>query len=161
MASEATIVWSLRLVTIVVVLVPLALNYFSSGSLRDFLVPGLTIPLSPIINAQHSLHVTSMNYSVVGDTCLLSLRLSNTGSTVIGLKKFDCKVYVPSLNVSGRLVLQSPFLLKPAGEETVIFFLTLENSGLESLLRLLAQKPPVSLSGRLFYSWIRRSFLLT
>jgi len=147
MVSEATIVWSLRLVTAAVFLVPLACHYFNSGSLRDFLVPGLTLPSSSIINIQHSLHVTSVDYRIVGDTCLLSVGLYNSGNIEIGLKKLDCKISVSSLNMSGRLVLQSPFILKPSGSEMVSFSLLLENGDSEDLLQLFSQKPPVNFSG--------------
>ncbi|MEM2931125.1 MAG: hypothetical protein QW797_09760 [Thermoproteota archaeon] len=147
MASEANIVWSLRLITVAMVIAPLAFNYFSSGSLQVFIVPGLNLPLGSIINIQHSLHITSMDYSLTGETCRLSIGLSNTGSMRIGLKKLDCEISALTLNMSGRLVLQSPFILEPAREETVSFSLMLEKGAREDLLRLLAQKPPVSLSG--------------
>jgi len=147
MVSEATIVWSLRLVTAAVFLVPLACHYFYSGSLQDFLVPGLTLPSSSIINIQHSLRVTFMDYRIVGDTCLLSVGLYNSGNIEIGLKKLDCEISVPSLNMSGRLVLQSPFILKPSGSEIVSFSLLLENGDSEDLLQLFSQKPPVNFSG--------------
>ncbi|MEM3647227.1 MAG: hypothetical protein QW334_03675 [Thermofilum sp.] len=147
MSSEKTIVWSLRLITIAMVLVPPALHYFSSGSLQDFLVPGLTLPSSSIFNIQHSLQVTSVDYSIVGDTCLLSVGLSNAGSIGVGLKKLDCRIYVTSLNLSGRLVLNSPFILKPGGAEMVNFSFFLESGTYEDLLRVFSQKPAASLSG--------------
>ncbi|MCX8183104.1 MAG: hypothetical protein N3F08_01600 [Crenarchaeota archaeon] len=148
MDSEAKIVWSLRLITIAMVLVPLVFNYFASGSLQGFIMPGLTIPLGSTINIQHSLRVTSIDYSIMGDTCLLSLGLSNTGSIGIGLKELDCKITVVSLNTSGRLVLQSPFILKPAGGEKVGFSLTVENGSLEDFIRALLQGSQVNLSGK-------------
>lgn len=148
MDSEATVVWLLRLVTITIVSVPLVFNYFASGSPQVFIMPGFTIPLGSTLNIQRSLHVTSIGYSIMGDTCLLSLGLSNTGSMEIGLKELDCKITVPSLNTSGRLMLQSPFLLKPAGSSRVSFSLTVENGSIEDFLRLLSQGPQVSLSGK-------------
>lgn len=147
MVSETTVVWSLRLITITVVLAPLVFNYFASGSLQGFIMPGLTIPLGAL-NIQHSLHVTTIDYSITGDTCLLSIGLSNTGVIGIGLKELDCIITVPSLKTSGRLMLQSPFILKPAGSSKVSFSLTVENGRIEDFLRLLFQEPQVSISGK-------------
>ncbi|MEM3659801.1 MAG: hypothetical protein QXU11_05225 [Thermoproteota archaeon] len=148
MVNETTVVWSLRLITFTVVLAPLVFNYFASGSLQGFIMPGLTIPLGSALNIHHSLHVTTIDYSITGEKCLLSIGLSNTGTIGIGLKELDCNITVPSLNTSGRLILQSPFILKPAGSSKVSFSLTVENGRLEDFLRLLFQEPQASISGK-------------
>lgn len=147
MDSELAVVWSLRLITITIVLAPLVFNFFAAGSLQGFIIPGLNIPLGSTLNVQHPLHATAVDYSITGDMCLLNIGLSNTGSIGIGLKELDCRITVPSLNMSGRLVLQSPFVLKPAGSGKVSFSLTVENGSIEDFLRILSQGPQASLSG--------------
>ncbi|NHV99439.1 MAG: hypothetical protein HA496_07295 [Thaumarchaeota archaeon] len=149
MVSETTIVWLLRILTITVVLIPIVVNYFASESLQDFIVPDLTIPLSSTLNIPHSLQVYSIDYSIAGDECLLNLGLFNAGSIGIGLKELDCRITVASMNmsISGRLVLQSPFIVKPAGRERVSLSLSVENGIVEDFLRLLSQESQASLFG--------------
>lgn len=113
MDSEKTIVWLLRLITIAVVSVPLAFYYLTAGSPRDFLMPGLTPPSNLMSLNPNLLRITFVDYSISGDAYLLRIGLSNAGSMGIGLKEVDWRISVPSLNMSGRLVLQSPFILEP------------------------------------------------
>lgn len=148
MDSEKIIVWSLRLITIVVFLVPFAFYYLISGSISDFLVPSLTPPSNLLFFNPNSLRVTSVDYHIRDSTYLLSIGLSNAGNMGIGLKEVDVRISVPSLNMIGRLVLQSPFTLEPGEEETVNVIFLLENGTHEDFLMFLSQKPPVNLSGK-------------
>ncbi|MBO3800010.1 MAG: hypothetical protein FGF52_03000 [Candidatus Brockarchaeota archaeon] len=148
MDSEKIIVWSLRLITIAIVLVPLAFYYFNSGSLRNFIMPSLTPPSNLMSFNPNSLRVTSLDYHITGNRYLLRIGLFNAGNMGIGLKEVDGRIFVPSLNIIGRLVLQSPFVLEPGEEEKVDFIFFLESGAYEDLLTFFLQKPPVNLSGK-------------
>jgi len=148
MNSESILAWSLRLVTIAAVLVPLVFYYLASGSVWNFLLPSLNTPSSLMSFNPNSIRITSIDYSVVGDAYLLSIGVRNTGSMRIGLKEADIAVSVPRLNMRLRLLLQSPFTLEPGEEERVSIRLLLESGNLEDLHALLSQRTPVDVSGR-------------
>lgn len=146
MNSESILVWLLRSITAIAVLVPLAFYYFTSGSAWNFIMPSLDIPSNLMYFNPNSLRITSVDYSAIGNTYILSLRAYNTGSMSIGLKEFDGIISVSSLNMRIRFVIQSSFILEPGEEERVSVLL--ENGSLEDFLVLYSQKPPVDISGK-------------
>ncbi len=147
MNSERTLAWSLRIITAVIVLVPLAYYYLASGSLFNFIMPSLTIPPSIRSFNPGSLRITSVDYSIAGNTYLLSIGVYNAGSMGIGLKEATGTISAPSLNVRGRFSLQSPFLLEPNEEERVTITFLLESGTERDLATLVSQRLPVEISG--------------
>jgi hypothetical protein len=147
MNSEKALVWSLRIITITIVLVPLVYYYFVSGSLLNFIMPSLTIPPSIRSFNPGSLRITSVDYSVAGNTYLLSIGVYNAGSMGIGLKEASGIISAPSLNIRGRFSLQSPFFLEPNEEERIGITFLLESGTESDLATLVSQRLPVEISG--------------
>jgi hypothetical protein len=147
MNSEKALVWSLRIITIFIILVLLVYYYFASGSLLNFIMPGLTIPPSIRSFNPYSLRIASIDYSRAGNTYLLSIGVYNAGSMIIGLKEASGTISAQSLNVRGRFSLQSPFLLEPNEEERIAITFLLESGTERDLATLVSQRLPVEISG--------------
>jgi hypothetical protein len=147
MNSERALTWSLRIITISIILVPLAYYYLASGLLLNFIMPRLTIPPSLMSLNPSSLRVTSVDYSVAGNTYLLRIGVYNAGSMRIGLKEASGTISAPSLNVRGRFSLQSPFFLEPNEEERVSIAFLLESGTHRDLATLVSHRLPVEISG--------------
>lgn len=147
MDNERISIWLLRLITAVVILVPLAFYYFTSKSIWNFLIPSLNIPSNLISFNLNSLRITSIDYNVTGDIYSLRIGIYNAGSIGIGLKKADGIISAPSLKIKGRLILQSPFFLEPGEEEKVNIKFLLESGTRRDLKTLVSQKLPIEISG--------------
>jgi hypothetical protein len=147
MNSERVLAWLLRIVTTIIILVPLAYYYLASGSLLNFIMPSLTIPHSIMSFNPGSLRITSVNYSIAGNTYLLSIGVYNAGSMGIGLKEAGGIISAPSLNLRVRFSFQSPFFLKPNEEERVSIAFLLESGTEKDLITLVSHRLPVEISG--------------
>lgn len=147
MNIEKTLIWSLRIITIIIILVPLVYYYLVSGSLLNFIMPSLTIPPSLMSFNPGSLRITSVDYKVNGDTYLLSIGIYNAGDIGIGLKEASGTISVPSLNIRGRFILQSPFFLRPEEDGKVNIKFLLESGTRKDLKILVSQRLPIEISG--------------
>ncbi|MBO3840777.1 MAG: hypothetical protein JTT17_08200 [Candidatus Brockarchaeota archaeon] len=147
MNIEKTLIWSLRIVTTIIILVPLIYYYLASGSLLDFVMPSLTIPPSLLSFNPSSLRITAVDYEVNGETYLLSIGIYNAGDIGIGLKEASGTISVPSLNIRGRFILQSSFFLKPKEERKVNIEFLLESGTRKDLKILVSQRLPIEISG--------------
>lgn len=147
MNIEEALIWTLRIITITIILVPLVSYYLASESLLNFIMPSLTIPSSLTSFNPSSLSITSIDYEVNGNTYLLIIGVYNAGSIGIGLKEASGTISVPSLNIEGRFVLQSPFFLKPGEEEKANIKFLLESGTERDLKTLVSQRLPIEISG--------------
>jgi hypothetical protein len=143
MDDEKKLVWMLRLVSVSAIMVPLVFHYLSSESVSVFLMP-VSTPFNPNVSFQ----ITSMDVDDVnGNTYVLRIGLLNTGSMEVGLRKLEGRIEIYSFNLSGRLVLQSPFTLIPEeGDELRVLF-TLEKGDPKVFQRIFAERPMIVLSG--------------
>lgn len=143
MKDEKTIVWLLRLISILVILIPLAFYYLVSNSLQNFL---LTVFSS--FNPDLRFQITSIWFDNAGEnTYFLRIGLLNTGNMMIGLKRFDGRINVPEFDLIGRLTLQSSFTLLPGGEEELNFLFMLERGNPDDFQQIFIQRPVINLSG--------------
>jgi hypothetical protein len=109
--GEKPIVLLLRITTAALVLVPLAAYYVYSGSLTSFLVPEAEFQMPNV-----RFNVVSYDVSEQGAGYALNLRLSNTGSTTIGLRGLEGKVSLADQGFVGEFSLDSPIELAPGQE---------------------------------------------
>jgi hypothetical protein len=141
--DEKKLVWVLRLFSASAIMVPLVFYYFSSESLSGFFMPVFS-SFNPNLHFQ----ITSMELNDVGgNMCVLRIGLFNTGNMELGLKKLDGRIDVPSLNFGGRLLLQAPLALPPAGGDELRVLFTLEKGDPSDFQRILVERPMMSLSG--------------
>ncbi|MGQ9597191.1 MAG: hypothetical protein ACUVQY_04415 [Thermoproteota archaeon] len=143
MNDEKKLVWVLRLFSVSAIMVPLVFYYLSSESLSTFFTPVFT-PFNPNLHFQ----ITSMEFDDVGGNMyVLRIGLVNTGNMEIGLKKMDGRIDVPSFNFGGRLLLQSPLTLPPAGGDELRILFTLGKGDPSDFQRIFTERPMMSLSG--------------
>lgn len=143
MNDEKKLVWVLRLFSVSAIMTPLVFYYFSSESLPIFFTPTFT-PFNTNLHFQ----ITSIEFNDVGSNMyILKMGLLNTGNMRLGLKKLDGRIDVPSLNFGGRLLLQEPLALPPAGEDELRVLFKLEKGDPGDFQRIFVERTMMSLSG--------------
>lgn len=145
--NEKLIVWSIRFITILAVIMPLAFYYFTSGSLLNFIMPVLVPPQEVMSFDPSSIRVISHDYTSLNGKFLINIELFNSGNVRIGLNELYVRVTIPSLNIDGKATLQAPFILEPSEKETIHISFSLEKGSLEDFAKALSQQSPIDLSG--------------
>jgi hypothetical protein len=143
MKSDKAVTWVLRIVSIVILLSPIVYYYSASASLKDFLIPKLSLPLSDL-----RFQITSMEIGgFEGNTFTLRTGLLNHGEVGVGLKKLEGEFSIPEFNLDGKIVLQSSLIVPSREMRELVFLVTLENGNSEDLHQIIINRLPIDLSG--------------
>ncbi len=145
--NEKIIVWSIRFITILAVIMPLAFYYFTSGSLSNFIMPVLVPPQEFMSFDPSSIRVISHDYTSLNGKFLINIELFNSGNVRIGLNELYARVTIPSSNIDGKAILQAPFILEPNEKEIIHISFSLEKGSLEDIVKAFSQQSPIDLSG--------------